>query len=321
MKVALVGGSGFIGSRLAEILLHEHEVLIFDLRINPQFAGKTVQGDVRDLSSLRDRLRGCEAIVLLAAEHKDNVQPPELYYDVNVGGAYNVAQAATALGIKKILFTSSVAVYGPSNSESSEETLPAPSTHYGKSKLQAEDVLRDWAGADPERLLTIVRPTVVFGPGNRGNVYNLFRQIASGRFIMIGDGGNRKSMAFVENVAAFLHHCLNMKDSGVRVFNYSDKPDYRMHELVGEVRGILGLGAPGLRIPLWLALWAASAFYFCAHLLGKESCITPARIRKFAANTRFSSDLAFLNGFKALFDLQHGIRITLQSEFFEAGDD
>lgn len=82
--------------------------------------------------------------------------------------------------------------------------------------------------------MTIIRPTVVFGEGNRGNVYNLFRQIASGRFVMIGSGNNMKSMAYVENIAARLEHALDQQ-STYQVSNYVDKPDFTMNQLVDVI--------------------------------------------------------------------------------------
>ena len=77
---------------------------------------------------------------------------------------------------------------------------------------------------DLKKTLVIIRPTVVFGEGNRGNVFNLMNQIAKNRFMMVGSGTNRKSMAYVENVAAFLEYSLSFQ-SGLHVHNYVDKPD------------------------------------------------------------------------------------------------
>jgi nucleoside-diphosphate-sugar epimerase len=100
----------------------------------------------------------------------------------------------------------------------------------------AEDVYRQWREKDPEnRSLIIVRPTVVFGEGNRGNVYNLLNQINSGAFAMIGNGKNKKSMAYVENLAAFLVKCIE-SDEKYAVYNYVDTPDFTMNELVSHDR-------------------------------------------------------------------------------------
>ena len=103
-----------------------------------------------------------------------------------------------------LVFTSSVAVYGFAAPDTDEKGPLHPFNDYGRTKMEAEEVYQEWLKGGTGRMLTIVRPTVVFGPRNRGNVYNLLRQMASGRFAMVGSGKNVKSMAFVENVASFL---------------------------------------------------------------------------------------------------------------------
>ena len=98
---------------------------------------------------------------------------------------------------------------------------------------------------------------MVFGPDNRGNVYTLLEQIARGRAVVVGDGRNRKSMAYVENVAGVLVHALTF-GPGVHVFNYADKPDLDMNELTALARAALGdRRARTFRIPYVLGLGAA----------------------------------------------------------------
>ena len=109
--------------------------------------------------------------------------------------------------IKKIIFTSTVAVYGFAKAGTDESGEIDPFNEYGRTKFEAEKIFLYWYHQG-ERSLIIVRPTVVFGDGNRGNVFNLFNQIANNKFLMIGDGQNKKSMAYVENVVAFLEVCI-----------------------------------------------------------------------------------------------------------------
>ena len=136
-------------------------------------------------------MQNTKTVVLLAAEHRDDVAPTSLYYDVNVQGTKNVLAAMDKAGVKNIIFTSSVAVYGLNKKNPNEEHAADPFNHYGKSKWQAEEVLREWYRKDAEtKSLTIIRPTVIFGERNRGNVYNLLKQIASGNFLMVGKGTN-----------------------------------------------------------------------------------------------------------------------------------
>ena len=210
MKIGITGGSGFIGTELIKILKKQgHEIVILDMTPSSAFPEDYIEVDIQDFSALKTALTGCEAIYHLAAEHRDNVFPVQKYYDVNVEGGKNVIKAAEELDIQTIIFTSTVAVYGLDAGNSKETDTPDPFNDYGRSKLQSEKTFEDWADQDPQHKLVILRLVATFGIGNRGNIYNLINQIASGRFIMIGGGQNRKSIAYVKNVAAFLAHWLN----------------------------------------------------------------------------------------------------------------
>ena len=115
MKIVLIGASGFVGTRLLGLLGETPEK--FNLKnIDKQqshfFPQITEIGDVRNVHTLTEKIKGADVVVLLAAEHRDDVSPVSLYYDVNVGGMKNVLQAMESNGIRRIVFTSSVAVYG-----------------------------------------------------------------------------------------------------------------------------------------------------------------------------------------------------------------
>lgn len=84
-----------------------------------------------------------------------------------------------------------------------------------------------------------MRPTVIFGEGNRGNVYNLLNQIANGKFMMIGSGDNQKSMSYIGNIIAFIKFMIEEKQTGYNVFNYVDKPDFTTNDLVHHTGQIL----------------------------------------------------------------------------------
>ena len=147
-------------------------------------------GDVRSVDDMLLGCRDCDVIYNLAAEHKDDVRPISLYDDVNVQGARNVCEAAAKLGITEIIFTSSVAIYGFSPHELDEQASIGYINDYGRTKYEAEQVYLEWVQADSSRRLRILRPTAVFGEGNRGNVYNLIRQLGKKHFVMVGAGEN-----------------------------------------------------------------------------------------------------------------------------------
>ena len=126
MNILITGGSGFIGTALTKDLLAEgHKVTIYDRQISKTYPDLCVVGDIRDKEKLTKSMRGVDVVYHLAAEHRDDVQPTSLYYEVNVGGAENMIYALDKNGINRLIFTSTVAVYGL-NSEELNENSPVP---------------------------------------------------------------------------------------------------------------------------------------------------------------------------------------------------
>ena len=326
MKIAITGGAGFIGTQLAKLLKSDgHELVLIDLKKSESFPDDSIIADIRDLDTLTKALEGADAIYHLAAEHRDDVTPLSLYTDVNVTGGQNVIEAAKANGIKKIIFTSSVAVYPlvPADLKkgSSEEHPPAPFNPYGQSKCDSEKTFEYWASQDPARSLTIIRLVATFGPGNRGNIFTLINQIASGKFIMIGDGKNCKSIAYVGNVAAFLHHALGFK-AGAHLYNYADKPDINMRDFVASIRKALGYRGLGPQMSYALGLLGGSVFDVAAKVTGKKFPISIIRIKKFCADTIVNADkLKEETGFKAPYSLHDGLEEMIECEFQDKKQD
>ena len=96
-----------------------------------------------------------------AAVHREPGHQPHEYYETNIKGAENVCAYAAATGCKRMVFTSSISPYGPSEETKHEESLPVPETAYGGSKLVAEKMHVAWRNGDPERKLLIMSPGVV----------------------------------------------------------------------------------------------------------------------------------------------------------------
>lgn len=173
-KVIVIGGSGFIGTRLVEALIASgDDVVVFDKKASLTYPSLTRLGDVNDFDSLLVACRGRNLIYNLAAEHRDDVRPASLYNQVNVGGAETVCRVAEKNSISRIIFASSVAVYGPSQEALTEVSPRNYISKYGESKSRAEHVYKRWQDGMSGRSLVIVRPTAIFGPGSEGNVLNL----------------------------------------------------------------------------------------------------------------------------------------------------
>ena len=320
--IKIIGGSGFIGTRLSKRLnKNNSEFFIVDKAISKTFENICSIADVRDTDSLSKVLNRDDIIINLAAEHRDDVSPKSLYDDVNVQGARNICEVAEEKGINTIIFTSSVAVYGFAPLGTKEDGKINYFNDYGRTKYEAELVYKAWQEKDPKnRKLVIVRPTVVFGEQNRGNVYNLLRQIASGKFMMIGDGTNRKSMAYVENVAAFLEYSLKF-ENGVHIYNYIDKPDFDMNTLVKNVNKALGKDEKvGFRMPFAIGYSIGKVFDLVALITGKKFTVSSIRIKKFCSDSMFDTSIE-KSGFVRPVKLEDGLASTIKYEFVDKTQD
>ena len=314
MKITVIGGSGFVGTNLCyQLQSNQIDFEILDIKMSNQFPEKCKIADVRDFDCLNEAITG-EIVVNLAAVHRDDVRDKATYYETNVEGAENVIKVCEEKGIKKIVFVSTVAVYGITSAEKSEACPISPFNEYGRTKFEAEEKFRAWHSSG-ERSLIIVRPTVIFGEGNRGNVYNLMQQVASRKFIMVGKGNNRKSMAYIGNVVSFLEACI-FTDMDYAVFNYVDTPDLTMNDLVSHIRTTLGHNSHVvLRVPYWFGIifgYAADALSIATN---RRLQVSSVRVKKFTSSTVFSSAKYELSNFEQPFSLKEGLERTLASEF------
>ena len=314
----IVGGSGFIGTSLCSYLSDNNkDFIILDKLNSNSFPEKTTICDIRDRDKLFGIKQDPDLLINLAAEHRDDVKPRRLYDEVNIGGAENLCEFSERKKINKIIFTSSVAVYGFAEPGTNENGKINPFNDYGRTKYAAELIYRKWQMKDPEnRTLVIIRPTVVFGEKNRGNVYNLLKQIAKNRFLMIGNGSNKKSMAYVENVASFIDYCSSL-DTGIHLYNYIDKPDYDMNHLVRLVRKKLGMkDRVGARIPYSLGLLGGYICDLVSFLIRKPLSISSIRVKKFCKTTVFEAGIEE-TGFIPPVNLSDALEQTINYEFIE----
>jgi len=317
--ITIIGGSGFVGSFLIKELAH-YKIENLDKNLSPFFNNLTNQGDIRNPDEIIIN-KSTECVVLLAAEHRDDVSPTSLYYDVNVQGTINVLEKMDEFGIKNLIFTSSVAIYGLNKNNPDENHIHDPFNHYGKSKWLAEKAIKAWYDKDPRnKSVSIIRPTVIFGERNRGNVFTLLRQISSGKFLMIGNGQNKKSMAYVANIVAFIKDRIKKEELGYHVFNYADKPDYNMNELVSVIEKKMELNLSKINVPYFIGMIGGYCFDFFSKISGKKLTVSSVRVKKFCATTQFDASKAH-NSFTAPYSLRDGLDKTLEHEFIKPKKD
>jgi nucleoside-diphosphate-sugar epimerase len=307
-KILLTGGSGFIGSHFHNYLPHD-QLVNLDL-ISPVFYNQAtfIKGDIRkeeDVIGVLKREK-IETIISLAAKHHDFGIGHDEYFDTNEEGTRVICSAASAYNIKKIIFFSSVAVYGLREETSNENMAPMPDAPYGASKLAGEKVLEKWAKDDPSRKVCIIRPALVFGPNNVANMYNLIRQIDSGLYFHLGKADNIKSVAYVENIVEAICYLKERMVPGVSVYNYADEPQLTTRQ-IGEVIAQALDKKIRLTVPKSLGVMMGLPFDLLIKVTGKNLPISTARIKKLGTPTHHSAGKIFAEGFAPTYSTIDGL--------------
>lgn len=312
MKILVIGSAGFIGQFLVKKLVEaNHSVVGLDVNPHPtEMHGifSCATGDLCSRDDVSRAAQGIDVIVSLAAKHHDFGVSREEFFHVNKTGTQILLDVAGAHRIQKLIFYSTVAVYGTRKEPSTEDMEPRPDSDYGESKLAGEELIYKWCAEDSKRSVTIIRPTVIFGPNNYANVYNLLDTIFRKKFIFVGPGDNIKSVAYVENLVDATIFLMNKLSSGVQVYNYSDEPQMTIEEIVDTISQFMPHGIPKKKLPLWLATTFGSIFDFMAKITGQNYPITAARMKKFATTTHHRADKIRDLGFVQKVDVKEGFR-------------
>lgn len=308
-RIFITGGSGFI-ARFFVSRLQNAEVILYDVKA-PDFTSHAqwIEGDVRDLNTVRNAMQNASMVIHLAAMHHDFGIADEAYFETNVGGAEILVACMQELGINRLINLSSVAVYGnlgnpgPTN----ENMHPAPTNAYGKSKHKAEQVFRNWVQENPSNRLVQIRSTVVYGPHNLANVLNLIKAIDQGLYFHSGKGTNIKSLAYVENICDAALFALNQHETGELLFNYVDYPQTGSRAIANMQAAMLGKKIR-IALPEWFAVLLALPFDALIALTGQNLKISSKRIRKLNTQTCHSADLIRSLGFVPKHDMQVGMQ-------------
>lgn len=307
MRVLVTGANGFIGRALVRHLVEGG----FEVRgavrsgaaCNNYGAENVVVGDIGPLTEWSPALESVDCVVHLAGRaHVINERPSgseAAFREINVEGTRRLAQQAFASGIKRFVYVSSAGVMG-NHGCFTEESSPSPQSLYARSKLEGEQALQEVAKTTGLEIV-LVRPPLVYGPGNPGNFLRLLHWINKGLPMPFASIDNQRSFIGIDNFVDFLTICLIHPRAANEVFFVADGEVISTPELIECLACFLGRQAKLLPFPVTLLRLGAN-------LIGQGSAI--ARLTDSFVITS-SKAMRMLN-WRAKISLFQGLQQTAQ---------
>lgn len=266
MKVVVTGASGFVGQPLcAHLKQNGHEVTAVVRRGGgpaPMADRLIAAGDLSRDTDWSEALQGADAVVHLAARThvlgEETAAAEHLYEASNLGVTEGLAMAARAFGVRRVVYVSSIKVNGERTFgvPFRPQDTPAPETPYGRTKAAAERCLREFAGEDLETV--ILRPPLMYGPGVRGNVEQLYRWAKRGVPLPIGSIANKRDLLGVTSFVDLIARALISPAANGRIFLARDGAAVSTPDLYREIAESLGRNARIVSCPVKLLDIAAS---------------------------------------------------------------
>lgn len=318
----VTGATGALGPRVVQTL-HEVGYSVRTLSLDMPQDGilpagiEVLTGDVTDPAAVRAAVRGVEAVIHMAALLHIVNPPPALrakYKQINIGGTATVIDAAATVGVKRVVLFSTIAVYGRSDGQVLDEESPVhPDTFYAQTKLAAEQIVLNVKRQDGQPLGTVLRLGAVYGARIKGNYQRLVQTLARGRFIPVGNGHNRRTLVYDQDVARAAVLAVEHPAAAGRVYNVSDGQFHTLNEITAAICDSLGRTPPRLSLPITPVHFVAGIIEDSARFIGRPSPIGRETIDKYTEDIavdsrRIQTELGFIPEF----DLAAGWRETIQ---------
>jgi len=320
--ILVTGATGAVGPYVVAAL-HDAGLRIRTLSMDSPPAGlwpegiEARMGDITDPATVGEAMQGVQGVIHMAALLHIVNPPPELrgkYERINVEGTATVVDAARQAGVRRLVFFSTIAVYGASAGSVLTEESPAhPDSFYAHTKLKAEGIVLAAKRKGGEPLGTVLRLGAVYGARIKGNYQRLLHAIARSRFLPIGRGDNRRTLVYDRDVARAALLALEHPEAAGKIFNVSDVEFHTLNDIISAICQALGRKPPGFSLPVGPVRLAAAIVEDAAGLVGISPPITRAAIDKYTEDVavdsrRIQKEL----GFKPLYDLAAGWRATVQ---------
>jgi nucleoside-diphosphate-sugar epimerase len=319
MNVLITGAGGFIGCHLVESqLLQGHHVRAADLNIQPLAKWSrhprldAVEADITDPAAVKQLVVDMDIVYHLASAHLDVTLSDRSYRAVNVDGTANVVGASSAAGVRRFVHCSTVGVFGKLEvPPPAHENTPCRPTHiYESSKLEGERVALDFARRSGYPIV-VVRPAWVYGPGCP-RTRRLLRTVATGRFVMFGDGRTARHPLYVADAVRGLERCAEVEKGGVKVYILAGPSAVTIEELVRLVAEVQNVHVRLVHLPAVMGQLAGAALEFACRPLRRQPPFSRRSMDFFLKHNFYDARKALRElGFEAQVSLREGLRLTL----------
>lgn len=312
-KAVIFGGTGYIGQHLATYCIENNifdKIYLFDIEPLENEFLKTSKNIIYEFCDVRNHIpfdlvnEEINWIFNFAAIHREPGHQHAEYFDTNLKGARNVCDFADEVGCDNIFFTSSIAVYGPTVEETREDTLKTPNSAYGSSKYAAELIHEKWRVLAPNRRLIVVRPGVVYGPKDPGNILRMIKAIQKGYFAYPGSINIKKSYAYIYGLLESIKFFME-KDIDQIKYNYVESPTEPLGRITKIIKEELNSNAPILSLPMFLLKPASKVVY---SLFGDKTPVHPRRVEKAAMPTNIIPQTLIDYNFDFKYDFRTSLR-------------
>ena len=316
MRVLVTGATGFTGGHLARALASRGDdvrVLQRDRAVPaPHPAIDVVAGDLRDRAALESAVAGREVVYHVAAIYRQAGLSKETYRAVNATAVADIVAAAASAGVRRVVHCSTVGVHGDIEHPPANEDAPfRPGDVYQETKLEGEERARE-TGARLGVEVTIVRPTGIFGPGDR-RLLKLFRGVARKRWVTLGSGDIFYHLTYIDDLVEGFRLCGEHPGAANRTYILAGGEVTTLNELVNLVADVVGVPHPRVHLPVW-PFWIAGAACeaLCAPF-GIEPPLYRRRVDFFTKSRAFDISRARREiGYSPAVSLRDGIARTVE---------
>jgi UDP-glucose 4-epimerase len=290
----VTGASGFVGSALSQAIIEQGgRVRALSRRSRPGPWDEEVLCDLGTDPIPEAACEGVSGIFHLAgiAHTPDSLRVPDAdYWRVNLEGTRSLIAAAEAAGVAGLVYFSSVkATADPGAHCVDEGWNDPPADAYGLSKRRAEDLVLG-AHARSGMHAVVLRPTLVYGPGVKGNLQRMLTAVAQGRFPPIAESGNRRSMVSVSDLVAAAWLVMRRDQAAGRRYLVADGVDYSTRFIYEAMSEVLGRPLPGWSVPLSVLRLGGQAGDVIERLARRRFPLNGAVVRRLTGSACYRAD-------------------------------